>query len=128
MFRKNRTITALLATAAVTALLAPAAQGQDLRSPDTKDVAAPTQSQDLRSPDASVPVPQSSTRTDLRSPDTRDSGGPQPSSPAVGSSQPEGGLQWDDPAVVGIGVGLLAIAGLAALVAVSRHRRTVTTG
>ena len=128
MFRKNRTMKALVATAAATALMAPAAQGQDLRSPDTRDLAAPQQTQDLRSPDAGVPVPQSSTRTDLRSPDARDSGRPQPTSAPAVSSQPESGVQWNDPAVLGVGLGLLAIAALGTLVAVSRHRRAVTTG
>ena len=127
MFRKNRTMRALVATAAAAALMAPAAQGQDLRSPDTKDVAAP-QTQDLRSPDAGTPVPQSGTRTDLRSPDSRDSGRPQPSSAPATSSQPESGVQWNDPGVVGAGLGLLAIAAFATLVAVSRHRRAVITG
>jgi hypothetical protein len=46
-----RTTHTLAATLAIAALAAPAAQAQDLRSPDTRDVTRPL-TLDLRSPDA----------------------------------------------------------------------------
>ena len=60
-------------TAVLTMLVAPAAfAGQDLRSPDARDVVARTAVTkiDLRSPDAATPV--QAAGQDLRSPDARD--------------------------------------------------------
>jgi hypothetical protein len=75
--------TQLITTAALVAACAvptgAAAQGQDLRSPDTRDAAAAAEQQDyqdLRSPDARDAARGSETRqySDLRSPDARDAG------------------------------------------------------
>jgi hypothetical protein len=129
--RPTRTLTGPLATIlAVATLAAPAAAstGQDLRSPDARDVAAGRTigraaapiGQDLRSPDArdvaagrtigtaAAPIGQ-----DLRSPDARDA--------AAGRSTADiaapvlevtsaGGFDWGDAAIgAGGATGLLAI-------------------
>ena len=130
--------TQLITTAALVAACAvPAsagAQGQDLRSPDTRDAAAAAQAegyQDLRSPDArdAGRTPDTGVTQDLRSPDARDAG--RPESPPVQTpiveirEVPSGGFDWGD---AGIGAAaLLALfsitAGLALLVGARRRRR-----
>jgi hypothetical protein len=79
--RRTQLITTAALVAACAAPAAPAAQGQDLRSPDTRDAAAAAAAaqqhyQDLRSPDTRDAARASETRqySDLRSPDARDAG------------------------------------------------------
>jgi hypothetical protein len=75
--RRTQLITTAAFVAACAVPATAAAQGQDLRSPDTRDAAAAAQEQsyqDLRSPDARDAASQPEPRqySDLRSPDARD--------------------------------------------------------
>jgi hypothetical protein len=124
------TTAALVAACAVPATAA--AQGQDLRSPDTRDAAAAAQAQsyqDLRSPDArdAGRTPDIRVTQDLRSPDARDAGRPpvEVPTPVVEIREvPGSGFDWGD---AGIGAaGMLALFSLAAglaLMVVGRRRR-----
>jgi hypothetical protein len=144
------TTAALVAACAVPATAA--AQGQDLRSPDTRDAAAAAEAQsyqDLRSPDArDVSSPSesaqysdlrspdardaaaASTQTayqDLRSPDARDAG--RPESPAPDTvvairEAPSSGFDWGAAGIGAAGLlAMLSIAGGLALLVTSRRRR-----
>jgi len=112
----------------VIAALAPATAfaGQDLRSPDARDLSAPART-DLRSPDTrDLATP---ARVDLRAPDTRDAavGRGASESPSVmvvkmpAASHSGGGLDWGD---AGLGAsGALIVLALTAGGAVAVQRR-----
>jgi hypothetical protein len=131
--------TQLIATAALVAACAvpasAAAQGQDLRSPDTRDAATAAQAegyQDLRSPDArdAGRTPDTGATQDLRSPDARDAGRPRvevPSSVVEIREVPTGGFSWGDAGIGAAGIlALLSITtGLALMVGARRRRRGV---
>jgi hypothetical protein len=153
--RRTQLITTAALVAACAAPATAAAQGQDLRSPDTRDAAEAAQMQgyqDLRSPDTREAAGASETRQysdlrspdardigrrpgngttqDLRSPDARDAGRPpvQIPTPVVEIREaPGSGFNWGD---AGIGAaGMLALfsiaAGLALLAGGRRRRRGV---
>jgi hypothetical protein len=127
--------TQLITTAALVAACAvPAsavAQGQDLRSPDTRDAAAEAAAaadyQDLRSPDTRDAARSSGPRqySDLRSPDARDAGRAQPpvTIPVVDAPDGTGGFDWGDASIGA--AGMLALMGIAvgSILAVSQSRR-----
>jgi hypothetical protein len=144
------TTAALVATCAVPATAS--AQGQDLRSPDTRDAAAAAQMdgyQDLRSPDARDAARPSETRqySDLRSPDARDAAAAStqsaqqdlrsPDARDVGRSPveiptpavviretPGSGFDWSDAGIGAAGMlALFSIAAGLALMAGGRRRR-----
>jgi hypothetical protein len=145
------TTAALVAACAVPA--AAAAQGQDLRSPDTRDAATAAQQQsyqDLRSPDArdAAPVetaqysdlrspdardagrtPDTSVTQDLRSPDARDAGRPpvQVATPVVEIREaPGSGFDWGDAGIGAAGMfALFSIAAGLTILAGGRRRRRV---
>jgi hypothetical protein len=130
--RRTQLITTAALVAACAVPVAAAAQGQDLRSPDTRDAAAAAELQgyqDLRSPDARDAGRPSTNPgyTDLRSPDARDAGRPPvevPTSIVEIREVPGSGFDWGD---AGIGAaGMLALfsiaAGLALMVGVRRRR------
>jgi hypothetical protein len=107
-------------TAVLTMLVAPAAlAGQDLRSPDTRDIAGPV-TVDLRSPDAASPMPNAATPVtqDLRSPDARDVFAKPASKPQATPS--DGGADWG---IIGLIAG--ALAACAALAVVLRRHLQV---
>ena len=132
--RRTQLITTAALVAACAAPSTAAAQGQDLRSPDTRDAAAAAQEQsyqDLRSPDArdAGRTPDTAVTQDLRSPDARDAGRPpvQVATPVVEIREaPGSGFDWGD---AGIGAaGMLALFSIAAGVALTvgaRRRRGV---
>ena len=150
--RRTELITTAALVAACAVPAAAAAQGQDLRSPDTRDAAAAAQEQgyqDLRSPDArdaaSQPEPRrysdlrspdardaatASTQTayqDLRSPDARDAGRPpvEVPTPVVEIREvPGSGFDWGDAGIGAAGLlALLSIAGGVTLMVLGRRRR-----
>ena len=111
-------------TAVLTMLVAPAAfAGQDLRSPDVRDIAGPVKV-DLRSPDAASPMANVATPVAraLRSPHGRDRFSP--SARAVVAAQPT-----DNPSAIGLwgvlGIIAAALAASAVLVAMLRRHRQV---
>jgi hypothetical protein len=133
--RRTQLITTAALVAACAVPATAAAQGQDLRSPDTRDaeaaaVAEHPQYQDLRSPDArdAGRTPDSVVSQDLRSPDARDAGRTpvEVPTPVVEIREvPGSGFDWSD---AGIGAaGMLALfsitAGLALMVAGRKRRR-----
>jgi uncharacterized lipoprotein len=131
--RRTQLITTAALVAACAAPSTAAAQGQDLRSPDTREAAAAAQEQsyqDLRSPDArdAGRTPDTAVTQDLRSPDARDAGRPvQVPTPVVAIREvPGSGFDWGD---AGIGAaGMLALFSIAAGVALTvsaRRRRGV---
>ena len=131
--RRTQLITTAALVAACAVPASATAQGQDLRSPDTRDAAAAAQAdgyQDLRSPDArdAGRTPDSVVSQDLRSPDARDAGRPpvEVPTPVVEIREaPGSGFDWGD---AGIGAaGMLALfsiaAGLALMFGGRRRRR-----
>ena len=153
--RRTQLITTAALVAACAVPATAAAQGQDLRSPDTRDAAAAAEAQsyqdlrspdardaangldtrqysDLRSPDARdvARTADTSVAQDLRSPDARDAGRPpvEVSTPVVEIREvPGSGFDWGD---AGIGAaGMLALfsiaAGLALMAGGRRRRRAV---
>jgi hypothetical protein len=130
--------TQLITTAALVAACAvPAtavAQGQDLRSPDTRDAAAAAEAQsyqDLRSPDArdAGSTPDTQAVQDLRSPDARDAGRPaiRVPTPVVEIREaPSSGFDWGDAGIGAAGMlALFSIAGGVSLMVSARRRRGV---
>jgi hypothetical protein len=128
--------TQLITTAAlVAACIVPAAtgaQGQDLRSPDTRDAAAAAEAQsyqDLRSPDArdAGRIPNDQVTQDLRSPDARDAGRTPVESPAPVveiREVPGNGFDWGDAGIGAAGtLALFSIAAGLALMVGGRRRR-----
>lgn len=132
--RRTQLITTAALVAACAAPASAAAQGQDLRSPDTRDAAAAAakeQYQDLRSPDArdAARASAESSYQDLRSPDARDAG-QQPRTVQVPEpvveihESPGSGFDWGDAGIGAAGLlALLSIAGGVTLLAVGRRRR-----
>jgi hypothetical protein len=113
----------------VIAALAPAtaSAGQDLRSPDARDLSGPART-DLRSPDTrdlGTPV-----RTDLRAPDTRDAaaGRGASESPSVlvvklpAAPHSSGGLDWGDAGLGASGALIVLALSAGGVVAVQRRR------
>ena len=132
--RRTQLITTAALVAACAVPATAAAQGQDLRSPDTRDAAAAAEAQsyqDLRSPDArdAGQAPDTQVTQDLRSPDARDAGRPpaQVPTPVVEIRQvPGSGFDWGDAGIGAAGLlALLSIAGGLALLVGSRRRRGV---
>jgi hypothetical protein len=150
--RRTQLITTAALVAACAVPATAAAQGQDLRSPDTRDAAAAaagqsgeyvyssdpasggarTQvSQDLRSPDARDAGQAADTQVtqDLRSPDARDAGQPTvkvPTPVVEIRAAPGSGFDWGDAGIGAAGaLALLSIAGGLALLAGARRRRGV---
>jgi len=152
--RRTQLITTAALVAACAAPATAAAQGQDLRSPDTKDAAAAAEAQsyqdlrspdardagqapdtqvtqDLRSPDArdAGQAPDTQVTQDLRSPDARDAGQPivKVPTPVVEiHAAPGSGFDWGDAGIGAAGaLALLSIAGGLALLAGARRRRGV---
>jgi hypothetical protein len=132
--RRTQLITTAALMAACAAPATAAAQGQDLRSPDTRDAAAAAEAQsyqDLRSPDArdAGQAPSTEVSQDLRSPDARDAGRPaiQVPTPVVEIHTASGsGFDWGDAGIGAAGaLALLSIAGGLALLAGARRRRGV---
>ncbi len=130
--RRTQLITTAALVAAFAAPAGAAAQGQDLRSPDTRDAAAAAHEQsyqDLRSPDARDAAPAATAQySDLRSPDARDAGRPpvQVATPIVEIREvPGSGFDWGDAGIGAAGiVALFGIAaGVALLVGTRRRRR-----
>jgi hypothetical protein len=150
--RRTQLITTAALVAACAAPATAAAQGQDLRSPDTRDAAATAQMegyQDLRSPDSRDAARPSETRQysdlrspdardvgrrpgsgptqDLRSPDARDAGRPpvQVPTPIVEIREvPGSGFDWGDAGIGAAGMlALFSIAAGLALMAAGRKRR-----
>jgi hypothetical protein len=132
--RRTQLITTAAFVAACAVPATAAAQGQDLRSPDTRDAAAAAQAQsyqDLRSPDARDAAT-ASTQTayqDLRSPDARDVGREpvtvQIPEPVVQIHEvPGSGFDWGDAGIGAAGLlALLSITGGVTLMALGRRRR-----
>jgi hypothetical protein len=108
MTRTSHRILTIVAAVAACALLAPAAYGADLRSPDSKERAIAAE-------------PDTSGYVDLRSPDAKDVGRPAPRSEPVASTGSDG-FEWGYPAA---GVGLAAIVLLAGIVLTRRRARVV---
>jgi hypothetical protein len=134
--RRTQLITTAALVAACAVPTTAAAQGQDLRSPDTRDAAAAAQMegyQDLRSPDArdARQAPDTAATRDLRSPDARDAGRPpvQVATPVVEIREvPGSGFDWGDAGIGAAGmVALFSIAAGVALAAGARRRRGVAT-
>jgi hypothetical protein len=131
--RRTQLITTAALVAACAVPATAAAQGQDLRSPDTRDAAAAAEAQsyqDLRSPDArdAGQAPHTQVTQDLRSPDARDAGRPiQVPTPVVEiRAAPGSGFDWGDAGIGAAGaLALLSIAGGLALLAGGRRRRGV---
>jgi hypothetical protein len=130
--RRTQLITTAALVAACTAPATAVAQGQDLRSPDTRDAAAAAEAQsyqDLRSPDArdAAQAPDTQVTQDLRSPDARDAGRPpiQVATPVVEIREVAGsGFDWGDAAIGAAGMfALFSIAAGLALMAGGRRRR-----
>jgi hypothetical protein len=130
--RRTQLITTAALVAACAVPTTAAAQGQDLRSPDTRDAAAAAQMegyQDLRSPDArdARQAPDTAVTQDLRSPDARDAGRPpvQVATPVVEIREvPGSGFDWGDAGIGAAGmVALFSIAAGVALAAGGRRRR-----
>ena len=133
--RRTQLITTAALVAACTVPATAAAQGQDLRSPDTRDAAAAAAQQhyqDLRSPDArdAARTPDTVLPQDLRSPDARDAGRPpvQVPTPVVEIREaPGNGFDWGDAGIGAAGIlALLSIAGGLALMVTGRRRRRGT--
>jgi hypothetical protein len=128
MTRQHRVGQAVAVAATITALAAPTAVAQDLRSPDVQDAASSAQqATDLRSPDvrdAAGSAQQLATPpSDLRSPDVRDAAANVVGSvvaPAAEPSVPDG-FQWGD-AAIGAGAAVAAIALGAGLLVAGRRR------
>src|SRR5215218_7318387 len=132
--RRTQLITSAALVAACAVPATAAAQGQDLRSPDTRDAAAAAQEQsyqDLRSPDARDAAT-ASTQTayqDLRSPDARDVGREpvtvQIPEPVVEIREvPGSGFDWGDAGIGAAGLlALLSITGGVTLMVLGRRRR-----
>ena len=131
--RRTQLITTAALVAACAVPATAAAQGQDLRSPDTRDAAAAAKAQsyqDLRSPDARDAVtPDTSGAQDLRSPDARDAGRPPVKvlTPVVEIREaPGSGFSWGDAGIGAAGaLALLRIAGGLVLLTGPRRRRGV---
>ncbi|HEY7453261.1 MAG TPA: hypothetical protein VH683_01765 [Thermoleophilaceae bacterium] len=132
--RRNQLITTTALVAACAAPATAAAQGQDLRSPDTRDAAAAAAAeaqayQDLRSPDARDAGRTSHDRPtqDLRSPDARDVGRSpvEIPTPVVEVREvPASGFDWGDAGVGAAGiVALFSIAVGGVLLLGGRRRR-----
>ena len=130
--RRTQLITTAALVAACAAPATAAAQGQDLRSPDTRDAAAAAEAQsyqDLRSPDArdAKTEPVTQVTQDLRSPDARDAGRPpvQVAAPVVDiRDAPGNGFDWGDAGIGAAGLlATLSIAGGLALMVTTRRRR-----
>jgi hypothetical protein len=130
--RRTQLITTAALVAACAAPAAAVAQGQDLRSPDTRDAAAAAQEQsyqDLRSPDArdAATASTQSAYQDLRSPDARDAGRPPvevPTHVVEIREVPGSGFDWGDAGIGAAGLlALLSIAGGVTLLVVGRRRR-----
>ena len=113
----------------VIAALGPATAiaGQDLRSPDARDVATPART-DLRSPDTrDLATP---ARIDLRAPDTRDAaaGRGASESPSVmvvklpAASHSGGGIDWGDASIGASGALIVLALTAGGTVAVQRRR------
>ena len=133
--RRTQLITTAALVAACAVPATAAAQGQDLRSPDTRDAAAAAAQQnyqDLRSPDArdAGRTPDTSLAQDLRSPDARDAGRPpvQVPTPVVEIREvPGNGFDWGDAGIGAAGIlALLSIAGGLTLMVTGRRRRRGT--
>ena len=132
--RRTQLITTAALVAACAVPATAAAQGQDLRSPDTRDAAAAAEEQsyqDLRSPDARDAAT-ASTQTayqDLRSPDARDVGREpvtvQIPEPVVQIREvPGSGFDWGDAGIGAAGLlALLSITGGVTLMVLGRRRR-----
>jgi hypothetical protein len=132
--RRTQFITTAALVAACAVPAAAAAQGQDLRSPDTRDAATAAEHQsyqDLRSPDArdAKTEPTTQVAQDLRSPDARDAGRPpvQVATPVVEIREaPGSGFDWGDAGIGAAGMfALFSIAAGLALTLGSRRRRGV---
>jgi hypothetical protein len=132
--RRTQLITTAALVAACAVPATAAAQGQDLRSPDTRDAAAAAKAQsyqDLRSPDARDAGQSTDTQVtqDLRSPDARDAGQPPvkvPTPVVEIHAAPGNGFDWGDAGIGAAGaLALLSIAGGLALLASGRRRRGV---
>jgi hypothetical protein len=132
--RSTQLITTAALVAACAAPASAAAQGQDLRSPDTRDAAAAAQAQDyqdLRSPDArdAGRTPETGVAQDLRSPDARDAGRTpvEVPTPIVEIREvPGSGFDWGDAGIGAAGMlALFSIAAGVALMAGGRRRRRV---
>ena len=110
--RRTQLITTAALVAACAVPAAAVAQGQDLRSPDTRDAAAAAAAEHYQ---------------DLRSPDARDAGRPpvQVPTPVVEIREVGGsGFDWGDAGIGAAGLlALLSIAGGVTLLAVGRQRR-----
>ena len=110
--RRTQLITTAALVAACAVPAAAVAQGQDLRSPDTRDAAAAAAAEHYQ---------------DLRSPDARDAGRPpvQVPTPVVEIREvPGNGFDWGDAGIGAAGLlALLSIAGGVTLLAVGRRRR-----
>jgi hypothetical protein len=146
MLLRNQLIGIAALSLACSLPASPAIGQQDLRSPDTRDAAAPPPSsaaapeskdnQDLRMPDtrdaargAAVPERPAAPGQDLRSPDARDAGRDLPPvhipAPVVEVREvPSGGFDWGDAGIGAAGmVALFSIAAGSTLLAVNRRRR-----
>ena len=150
--RRTQLITTAALVAACAVPTTAAAQGQDLRSPDTRDAATAAEQQsyqDLRSPDArdATSVSESPQYSDLRSPDARDAASPQeprqysdlrsPDARDAGRppaqiptqiveirEAPGSGFDWGDAGIGAAGMfALFSIAAGVALTVSSRRRR-----
>ncbi|HMJ32358.1 MAG TPA: hypothetical protein VK501_00465 [Baekduia sp.] len=120
--RLATTIAVAFGSAALAGPAIAATGGQDMRSPDAVEAAAPPRpafQQDLRSPDASdVPA---QVVQDLRSPDAADSATADGVAPAV-ATQSASGFDWSSAAIgAGGALGLVAIALGSALALHRRH-------
>jgi hypothetical protein len=128
MTRQHRVGQAVAVAATITALAAPTAVAQDLRSPDVQDAASSAQqATDLRSPDvrdAAGSAQQLATpASDLRSPDGRDAATAVVASVVTPVAEPSvsDAFQWGD-AAIGAGAAVAAIALAGGLLVAGRRR------
>lgn len=110
----KKTITALVATAALFAPAAYAAESQDLRSPDARDAArAATEPQDLRSPDT-----RDAARSSAISPPAT------PSSPRPERAEPSAtSFAWGDAGIGAATTFALLMLGSGTVLLIERQRR-----